>query len=161
MIAGSWLLPQKLKQLHYLGRLYQNRQVNYKKIMASITVIFSDGHVARAGSTSDPPNYTLRPGDKCGVRSPGSGQYRIGQFTGGPGLSGAASTASVRFDDTGAIEEVDMFNSSFSLSPSKKQLRSNRDRRMFYTSTSLSKNHRNITPRVNFSQATSFNHTQN
>jgi hypothetical protein len=44
-------------------------------------------------------------------------------------------------------------------SPSKKELRSNRDRRMFYTSTSLGKNHRNIIPRVNFSKTTSFNHT--
>lgn len=40
---------------------------------------------------------------------------------------------------------------SYSFSPSKKGLRSNRNRRMFYTPTSLSKNLSNVTPRVNFS----------
>jgi hypothetical protein len=40
---------------------------------------------------------------------------------------------------------------SFSLSPIKKGLTGSRNGRMFYTFTSLSKNYRNITPRVNFS----------
>ncbi|BAZ40569.1 hypothetical protein NIES4101_65300 [Calothrix sp. NIES-4101] len=59
------------------------------------------------------------------------------------------------------IFAINWQESSFSLSCIKKGLRSNRNGGMFYTFTSLSKNHCNITPRINFSETTSFNDTQN